>query len=254
MCVFRPMDQELPVVDDELMERCSMEFVEMFAELTPDQHMQQQLQALDLPATPGDGFESTYEPLPRLARTSQFVALPSKEDMLASVVASLKHSAPITMEAAFEVLQAVRRKDAAVLSKLPMRSTASPLLPSLGMSYIVCRQRRHGAASTMANADVATTDHSDSSSSSSHSSNEAIAVSFQSIVNSDIWWSPSGNGEGVASRPMSRTRREPGGKGKRDHGYRGRMYTLIERAPGEEGELPAKRQRHTACQAARASE
>lgn len=66
----------------------------------------------------------------------------------------------------------------------------------------------------------------------------SIPVSFQSILNSELWWSPKRLGEGVASRPMSRVRAHRDTKTARnqdDHGYRGRMcvaFRFVSGVPG----------------------
>lgn len=148
----------------------------------------------------------------------------------------------MTQPQAFELLQCFRHNDCRVLGKLPVRATASPLTPSCCTSYVVCKRLCDATSVDGGGAD-------------------AIAVSFQSILNSDVWWSPQKPNEGVASRPMSRTTRcaarttkvgcetsdssecgSDGGK-PQSHGYRGRMYTLVGRAPGSSSEPRTKRQR-----------
>lgn len=157
---------------------------------------------------------------------------------------ALTRSEPLEMSQAFELLQCFRSNDRRALGRLPVRSTASPLTPSSCMSYVVCK-RLCDASSTM-HAELA-------------KGEDSIPVSFQSILNSDVWWSASDAfpGEGVASRPMSRSTRgnpragrcsdtsssegdlgsDPGSSGGQkqsthSHGFRGRMYTLVARAPG----------------------
>lgn len=155
----------------------------------------------------------------------------------------LNRSEPLELPRAFELLQSFRCNDSRALGRLAVRSTGSPLVPSKGTSYVVCR-RLCDATSTIS------------------PDTEAIPVSFQSILNSDVWWSASRPGEGVASRPMSRGTRAPAKSGRDDvastssseerqsqtHGYRGRMYTLVARTPGFSaeninGEQRTKRQR-----------
>lgn len=196
-----------------------LEFVEEFllTELTPDNPPSRL--AAPVPAPP------TVAVKPSLEKVSR----------------ALKGSSPLSMEGAFELLQAVRRNDPAV-AWLPVRGTASPLLPLSCTSYVVRRGRPPNNNNQPQHNEHSSSE--DSSSTSSHSAETSVTVSFQSIVNSEVWWCPASPGEGVASRPMSRTRRERGADKKSEHGYRGRMYTLIQRAPGDEDlELPSKRRR-----------
>jgi len=160
---------------------------------------------------------------------------------LETTVEALSRSEPLEMERAFELLQSFRSNDGRVLGRLPVRATASPLVPSACTSYVVCK-RLCDVSSSVAVEGV-----------------ESIPVSFQSILNSDVWWSPHPRhaNEGVASRPMSRsTRGGPRGKSPdiasssssedaepKSHGYRGRMYTLVARPPGAQPSRPPKRSR-----------
>lgn len=155
-----------------------------------------------------------------------------RSDALDASIEALAKSEPLDMERAFELLQCLRNNDGRILGRLPVRATASPLTPAQCTSYVVCRR--------LCDANASAPD------------GESIAVSFQSILNSEVWWSPSDKyrNEGVASRPMSRCTR-PGARGtsksasdnssnegdsadgrQLSHGFRGRMYTLVARAPG----------------------
>mmetsp|Transcript_13174 Transcript_13174/g.52785 ORF Transcript_13174/g.52785 Transcript_13174/m.52785 type:complete len:1019 (-) Transcript_13174:549-3605(-) len=179
-----------------------------------------------------------------------------------------RSAAPLSMPRAFHLLRGVRAGDARLLDgphALASRSTASPLVPSPTAPTTVYVVRRGAPAAACssgsapssaaepaapeADKDAASLNGHKSEASSSSSAGASwggIAVSFQSVVNSDVWWlDPSDEaGEGVAARPMSRTAQRRGESRKTDHGYRGRMYTLVVKAPGAQGELPSKRRRN----------
>lgn len=142
------------------------------------------------------------------------------DDILMEALAGLKRSQPLKMFEAFAVLKAVAQDDPRV--GLPTRSYASPLVPSRGMYYVVRRKSSVGGDGVEKPKKL-------------HNSPDAVKVAFQSVLNAEAWW----DGDvGVVSRPMSRGfRGESGG----DHGYRGRMYTLVARSG--EGRLPSKRRR-----------
>lgn len=199
------------------------------------------------PTRPSDGYvQSTTKQDP-----SGF-----NNEAIEEAIVGLTQSEPLELSLAFELLQSFRSNDPRALGRLPVRSTASPLTPSACMSYVVCK--RLCDASSTVSAELA-------------KGEDSIPVSFQSILNSDVWWSASEAypGEGVASRPMSRSTRcnpragrcsdtsssegdlgsDPGSSGGQkqathSHGYRGRMYTLVARAPGAPNfESRNKRQR-----------
>lgn len=145
----------------------------------------------------------------------------SSEDAVARALAGLSKARPLKLSEAYELVCAVAQDDARVKG-LPTRSQASPLVPSRGMFYVVKRRcvKDEGARPK-----------------SLRSSPDAVKVAFQSVLNAEAWW----EGDfGVVSRPMSRGRRHVS-QDVGDHGFRGRMYTLVARA--SDGPLPSKRRR-----------
>mmetsp|Transcript_9573 Transcript_9573/g.30634 ORF Transcript_9573/g.30634 Transcript_9573/m.30634 type:complete len:713 (+) Transcript_9573:122-2260(+) len=154
-----------------------------------------------------------------------------EDETLMGALAGLKRSKPLKMCEAFALLKAVAQDDPRV--GLPVRSQASPLVPSRGMYYVV---RRKAGSSTLGSTGEARPKNL-------RSSPDAVKVAFQSVLNAEAWWC---GDVGVVSRPMSRGRRLADGGGEEPpdtHGYRGRMYTLVARSPGSEGPLPSKRRR-----------
>ena len=147
--------------------------------------------------------------------------LKEEEDvLLESGLLGLRKSEPLAPEVAFALLGALRFPSAGnewLSSRLLARPTASPLTPEVAQSYVVCR-RLCDASSALPKG-------------------SEIPVSFQSVLNSEVWWS--NENEGLASRPMSRISR-PSIRGassnkssdseesaKSLHGFRGRIYTLV---------------------------
>ncbi|KAJ8598743.1 hypothetical protein CTAYLR_010089 [Chrysophaeum taylorii] len=153
-------------------------------------------------------------------RTDTSAPESEEDETLMGALAGLKRSKPLKMCEAFALLRAVAQDDPRV--GLPVRSQASPLVPSRGMYYVV---RRRGAQSEARPKNI-------------RASPDAVKVAFQSVLNAEAWWS---GDVGVVSRPMSRGRRQAEDEAGADHGYRGRMYTLVARA--SEGPLPCKRRR-----------
>lgn len=143
----------------------------------------------------------------------------------------LKKGDPLSLPQAFDLLHQAQLGDMRIFGQMPVRATASPFIPSLGSAYIVSRR-------------LCRDDQSSSGVDAQHQA-EAISVTFQSILNSEVWWSRDVLGFGVAARPMgrnirtwkkSRERHPEGGAASptelqrsEAHGYRGRLYTLVAR-------------------------
>lgn len=131
---------------------------------------------------------------------------------------------PLALPVVFELLLALRAEDPATLDALPRRASASPLAPGAALAYVVCRRLCRPC---------------DVDAAAAAGEGRGISVTFQSILNSEIWWAPAG-GLGVAARPMGRSARawveagENGGTARTSrstpHGYRGRLYSLVARS------------------------
>lgn len=151
---------------------------------------------------------------------------------LDEAINTLKVGEPLSLPQAFDLLHQAQLGDMRIFGQMPVRATASPFIPSLGSAYIVSRR-------------LCRDDQSSSSVDPQHQA-EAISVTFQSILNSEVWWSKDVLGFGVAARPMGRnvrTWKKPprdrppeGGAASptepqrsETHGYRGRLYTLVAR-------------------------
>lgn len=143
---------------------------------------------------------------------------------LDDAIQTLKAGEPLSLPQAFDLLQQAQLDDMRILSQIPVRATASPFIPSLGSAYIVCRRLCR--------------DDQTSASLDAQQQQEAISVTFQSVLNSEVWWSKDVPGLGVAARPMGRNIRTwkkskdkdakaDAGIERETHGYRGRLYTLV---------------------------
>lgn len=110
----------------------------------------------------------------------------------------------LSLEDAYALLAAIEARDHRITSRLPTHPSASPLAPAR-LSYIV----RRGCG-------VAEIDD-----------DQGIHVTFQSVVNADVWWSNDGTSRGVVARPMSRS--TPGRRGAQQavHGYKGRAHQSL---------------------------
>ena len=193
---------------------------------------------LGRPSTPMATTTPAAEKNPRLLmmkRQSSSELVPSRQvyttGLIEAGIAALGRSEPMDPAQAFALLQCLRFNDPRVMGKLAVRPTASPLIPESAMSYVVCRRLCDARTKV-------------------ESKEESIPVSFQSILNSEVWWGTDDKftGEGVASRPMSRCTRsgmrsgsnrhsdsedssQDGQRQRKEqtavHGFRGRMYTLV---------------------------
>lgn len=157
-----------------------------------------------------------------LARETNTPAL--SQAALDDAIQTLKAGEPLSLPQAFDLLQQAQLGDMRIFGQIPVRATASPFIPSLGSAYIVCR-RLCREDQTSASLDA-------------QQQQEAISVTFQSVLNSEVWWSKDVPGLGIAARPMGRNIRTwkkskdkdakaDTGIERETHGYRGRLYTLV---------------------------
>ena len=157
------------------------------------------LQFLDDDDAPGGGASggasstATDASAPSDARDVSPEALGVSWDarVAAETVAKLRGglAEPAPLADVFHALLALRAESPVALEGLPRRPSASPLAPARSLSYVVCRRLcRAGDVEDRATAP------------------SDISVTFQSILNSEIWWSPVA-GLGVVARPMGRSAR-----------------------------------------------
>lgn len=247
--MFEGEDTEATFLDDDVVTRASKGvWASMKAGETVSRVVKAELGGSHRSKWSDEDFVARSDPQTVSVGTSSDSSLPHDEDaseagedeVLMAALAGLKRSQPLKMYEAFALLRAVAQDDPRV--GLPVRSQASPLVPSRGMYYVV-RRKNKGTSNPSGLVG------SSSRPKNLRSSPDAVKVAFQSVLNAEAWW----HGDiGVVSRPMSRGRRfgagEPGGEecapsAGDAHGYRGRMYTLVVRSPGSEGPLPSKRRR-----------
>lgn len=145
---------------------------------------------------------------------------------LDGAIQTLKAGEPLSLPQAFDLLHQAQLGDMRIFGQMPVRATASPFIPSLGSAYIVSRRLCRDEQSSGVEI---------------QHQQEAISVTFQSVLNSERWWSKDVLGFGVAARPMGRNVRtwkknkESSGRAatspeeRETHGYRGRLYTLVAR-------------------------
>jgi len=164
-------------------------------------------------------------PQPALAQPQLGTMMTGQE--LEAAMSTLKRGEMLSLPLAFDVLYQAQLGDMRIFTLLPVRSTASPFLPALGSAYAVNRKLGRD----------------DQPPETEEGPPEAISVTFQSVLNSEVWWSHDVPGLGVAARPMGRNVRtfkkskadEPAAARQQaeSHGYRGRLYTLVARKRDE---------------------
>ena len=116
-------------------------------------------------------------------------------DFVESCLQKMEFTEALTLPEAFEMLKLVKAGDRRLLTRLPVRPTASPFAPAEGRTYIVSRQfADRPAGNGKAGVEGRT----------------AVPVAFQSVHNSELWFSgrQRDGGLGVASRPMGRSARD----------------------------------------------